>query len=214
MTTFKLHGFGVSNYSNVVRTALLEKELDFEEALVPPSQSQEYLGLSPLGKIPCLETEHGPISESLAILEFLEARKPLPPLWPKEAYGRQGEGARADPRLLPRADRTSLYGLLFGKEVAEAVKESIRADLPKVVAAVKRLLRFDPWACGRFFGYADIVLYWTLALAKVSARGNAGIDLVTELGAGAWLKRMDERASVKSVRETEHKARVEMGLAA
>ena len=98
--------------------------------------------------------------------------------------------------------------------MAEAVKESIRADLPKVVAAVKRLLRFDPWACGRFFGYADIVLYWTLALAKVSARGNAGIDLVTELGAGAWLKRMDERASVKSVRETEHKARVEMGLAA
>jgi hypothetical protein len=48
----------------------------------------------------------------------------------------------------------------------------------------------------------------------LSAQGNTGIDLVAELGAGAWLKRMDERPSVKSVRETERKARAAMGLAA
>lgn len=55
----KLHGFAVSNYYNMVKLALLEKGLPFEEVLFVPNQTQQALAISPRGKVPVLETEHG-----------------------------------------------------------------------------------------------------------------------------------------------------------
>ncbi|MGR8947427.1 MAG: glutathione S-transferase N-terminal domain-containing protein, partial [Gammaproteobacteria bacterium] len=60
----KLYGFPVSNYYNMVKFAMLEKGVDFEEVSVMPSQEAEYLAKSPMGKVPCIETSDGFISES------------------------------------------------------------------------------------------------------------------------------------------------------
>ena len=58
-----LHGFSSSNYYNLVKLALLEKQLPFEERLVYTGASDDYrpdyLELSPIGKVPCLETSAG-----------------------------------------------------------------------------------------------------------------------------------------------------------
>jgi len=59
----KLHGFSSSNYYNAAKLALLEKEIEFEEVLIYTGANEhdrpEYLEKSPLGKVPCLETEQG-----------------------------------------------------------------------------------------------------------------------------------------------------------
>ncbi|MEE9254525.1 MAG: glutathione S-transferase N-terminal domain-containing protein, partial [Pseudomonadales bacterium] len=55
----KLHGFPISNYFNMAKIALLEKGIEFEEVTTRPSQEDEYLDRSPMGKVPCLETDAG-----------------------------------------------------------------------------------------------------------------------------------------------------------
>ena len=89
-------------------------------------------------------------------------------------------------------------GVLFGRPVADDVKASIKADLPKGIAALKRLVKFSPWIAGSDFTYADLVGYWSFALGNVSATQNAGIDLLAEIpGAKAWYERVGARESVK-----------------
>ena len=55
----KLHGMPLSNYYNVVKAIMLEKEIPFEEVHVKPNQESEYLSKSPMGKVPCMETTAG-----------------------------------------------------------------------------------------------------------------------------------------------------------
>lgn len=48
----KLHGFSISNYYNMEKIALLEKGIEFEEVDTRPSQEDDYLSMSPMGKVP------------------------------------------------------------------------------------------------------------------------------------------------------------------
>ena len=66
----KLYGFAVSNYYNMVKLALLEKGLPFEEVRFYPTQSPESLAISPRGKVPVLEVKQGFINETSVILAF------------------------------------------------------------------------------------------------------------------------------------------------
>ena len=71
-----------------VRIAVREKGLVCEEVEVdiPGSaqRSAEFLRLNPFGQLPVLEDGDLVISESIAILEYLEERHPSPPLLPRE----------------------------------------------------------------------------------------------------------------------------------
>ena len=78
----KLAGFAASNYYNVVKLALLEKGVPFEEQLAWLGETDP--AASPLGKVPYAITEHGPISESTVLLEYVEARYPERPLLPAD----------------------------------------------------------------------------------------------------------------------------------
>ena len=73
----KLCGFAASNYYNKVKLALLEKGLPFEEELAWVGEVD--LQASPLGKVPYLKTEHGALSESAVICEYIEQSPPPPP---------------------------------------------------------------------------------------------------------------------------------------
>lgn len=68
---FKLYGFAVSNYYNMVKLALLEKGLPFEEVTFYPTQTPESLAISPRGKVPVLGVDAGFINETAIILEYL-----------------------------------------------------------------------------------------------------------------------------------------------
>jgi len=58
----KLCGFAGSNYYNKVKLALLEKGLPFEESLNWVGETD--LDATPLGKVPYLFSDEGPLCES------------------------------------------------------------------------------------------------------------------------------------------------------
>lgn len=82
-----------SGYSQKVRIALAEKGLT-EEILcevVPPEDKQgpEYRRRNPLGLVPTLELDDGThLPESTAIIVYLDARYPDPPLIPRDPLQR------------------------------------------------------------------------------------------------------------------------------
>ena len=83
-----LHGFAASNYYNIVKHALLYKEIPFEENLVFAG-SDALLTVSPMGKVPAITTDDGVnLSESSVICDFLEDTYPDTPLYPKSATER------------------------------------------------------------------------------------------------------------------------------
>ena len=84
----KLYGFTISNYFNMVKMALLEKGIEFEFIDTRPSQDESFLKLSPMGKVPCIETDNGYISEASVILEYLEDLGAGPSLMPSNPFER------------------------------------------------------------------------------------------------------------------------------
>ncbi len=195
----KLHGAPLSNYYNIVKTALLEEGVEFEEVLTPPSQDPEYLARSPMGKIPCLETDGRFLSETRAILEYIAETTPEPKLLPADPFERAKvrELAQSLELYIELVARRG-YAALRGQPVADDIKESIRADLNKGAAAIGRLVKFSPWIAGAGFSQADLVGYFTFLLAAPSAQTNADIDLLELLpGAKEWYEQVGARDSVK-----------------
>ena len=83
--TLKLCGFAVSNYYNKLKLQLLEKGVPFEEELVWTGNTHpKLIARSPMGKVPFLETPEGPVSESMACAEYIEAAYPEHPLLPAD----------------------------------------------------------------------------------------------------------------------------------
>lgn len=88
----KLHHHPLSTYSRRVRIALIEKGIPAElvEVDMPARahRSPAYLALNPYGRVPTLEEDGFILFESTAILDYLEATHPSPPLVPADARGR------------------------------------------------------------------------------------------------------------------------------
>lgn len=87
-----LHGYFRSGTSYRTRIALNLKGLSYEtrgiDLRTGAQTSDAYLALNPQGLVPALETTEGVLTQSPAILEWLEERHPLPPLLPETAMGR------------------------------------------------------------------------------------------------------------------------------
>ena len=84
----KLYHMPISPNSRRVWITLLEKELEFElvEMKLEGEQFQpEYLALNPFHHIPVLVDDGFNIVESLAILDYLEAKYPTPAMLPTDA---------------------------------------------------------------------------------------------------------------------------------
>jgi len=90
----KLYSYFRSSAAYRVRIALNLKGLPYETVpvhLVRDGGQQnlpDYRALSPLGTVPTLDAGTGAITQSLAIIEYLDETHPLPPLLPASAEGR------------------------------------------------------------------------------------------------------------------------------
>jgi glutathione S-transferase len=127
---FKLYGFSVSNYYNMVKLALLEKGLPFEEVTFYPTQTPESLAISPRGKVPVLGTDQGYINETAIILEYIESTQTGTSLLPVEPFERAQVLAIAkEIELYIELPGRACYGeAFFGVSIPEAIKERPRLN--------------------------------------------------------------------------------------
>ena len=81
----KLYYFPIAPNPTKVRTYLVEKNIELELELVNLGRGEQkssgFLEKNPMGNLPVLELDDGShLSESLAIIEYLEELHPEPPL--------------------------------------------------------------------------------------------------------------------------------------
>jgi glutathione S-transferase len=88
----KLHYHPLSAFSRRVLIAFAEKQVPHELVVVDMAagqhREQPYLSLNPYGRVPTLEEDGFVLFESTAILNYLEATRPSPPLIPADKRGR------------------------------------------------------------------------------------------------------------------------------
>jgi glutathione S-transferase len=199
-----LCGFAVSNYYNIVKQVLLEKEIAFtEEYVTTGSKDAAVLADSPLAKVPFIRTPQGGLCESAVILDYLEAQYPAHRLLPSDAF------AAAKVRELItfinlhlELVARELYGqAFFGGAVTEAVQASVRKRLEKNIAAFKRLAKFSPYVAGDSFTLADCVAFSNLPLVGMATRAVLGEDLLIAGGVDykPYVKLLGERPSSQTV---------------
>ena len=202
----KLNGFHISNYHNKVRIALLEKGLSFDEdAGAKPSQKDDYLARSPMGKAPFMEVDGEYLRESQVICEYLEEAYPQKPLLPKDPV----ERARVRElivfmELYMELVVRRLYGPLFFRPepLPDELKASVEKDITKGIRAFKAVARFEPYVAGRELTLADCAAFVHLPLVSLATRLAFGRDFLEEVPqVKPYLKMLGERPAFRKVNE-------------
>jgi glutathione S-transferase len=203
----RLHGFSASNYYNIVKLALLEKGVPFEEVLVytgaGPAYRPDYFTASPLGKVPCLETSEGFLSESRCMLDYLERAFPEPALAPSGAFAaaKMLELTQIVDLYLELAARRLLPYMFGRKPAPERLAQDVRADLNKGVSAVRQLAKFDTNVLGgEQFTAADIAVVIHFPMVRRLTKAVIGWDPFEDLpGLAEYLARHGQRPTVQRV---------------
>jgi len=201
----RLCGFRISNYHNKVRIALLEKGVPHEEdENVKPSQQDEVLARSPMGKVPYLQVNGTLIRESGVILEYLEDAYPQKPLLPKDPL----ERARVRElvvfiELHLELVARRMYGSLGGgKPVSDEARQRVEKDLAKGVRALKALVKFEPFIAGKDLTIADCAAFVHLPLVTLVTRNFFGRDFLEDIPqVKPYLKMLGERPAFAKVNE-------------
>ena len=130
-----LHDYWRSTASYRVRIALNLKGVDYarttHDLRTGAQREPLYLAIAPQGLVPALQTPEGPLTQSLAILEWIEEEWPEPALLPKDAHGRAIVRAMAG---LIAADIHPLNNL----RVLQALREQFSASPDQVQAWITR----------------------------------------------------------------------------
>lgn len=121
----RLHGYWRSGAAYRVRIALALKGLEYQQVnhdLRRGAQAAaDYAALNPQRLVPALEADGALLTQSGAILEWLEERRPTPPLLPADAIGRATVRAMVATIV---ADIHPLHNL----RVLTALREDLGAD--------------------------------------------------------------------------------------
>ncbi len=167
-----LHNFFRSSTSTRLRAAMNLKGLDYEyrsyRLKAGEAETPEFLRLNPQGLVPALELDDGSVlTQSLAIMEWLDETYPEPPLLPADPL------ARARVRALAHAVALEIHPLntlrvldriqqQFGAD-ADAVRAWFTHWVETTFGPLEQMLATHP-ATGDFChgdlpGYADCCLY-------------------------------------------------------
>ncbi len=182
------------------------KKLPYESKLLSFSgrehKTPEMLALNPRGKVPVLVDGDYALYESIAILAYLDAKYPTPPLFGRspEDKGRVWCRVMELESYLNAASRTVTRPLLFGQlaEKEAEVKEGI-APLHEELARLEGWLEGASYLAGESVSAADLVAL-PLVMTILRAAGKPGADAL-DLGLSplsarypkldAWKSRME-----------------------
>ena len=122
----KLYSYWRSSSAHRVRIALHWKGIGFDYVAVNLLEGQqfdvEHRARSPMAKVPVLELDDGrTLTESLAILEYLEEVEPRPPLLPADPY------LRARARMLANMVASGIQPFQ-NRQVGVYLRDALHAD--------------------------------------------------------------------------------------
>lgn len=210
----KLCGFHISNYFNKVRIAMLEKGIEFElDANCRPSQSEDFLARTPMGKVPFIEIDGAQLAESQVICDYLEDVYPQKPLYPRDPL----ERARVRElitimELHVELVARRLYGqVFFGRPGSDEVKQMAEKDLAKGIRALRMRAKFDPYIAGGELTLADCAAFVHLPLVALATKLAYGHDMLESMPQiKPYLKMVGERPAFRTVNDDRKAAQAAM----
>ena len=200
----KLYTFFRSSASYRVRIALNLKGISCEQAPIHLRRGggeqlmPAYKAINPQALVPALEDDGRILTQSLAIIEYLEEKYPNPPLQPKDPY------LRARGRILIdyflnylHEPYWALRGEMIKKNEAERDQKRIAETREEVTVRLQYLeaaLGDKPYFLGDY-SLTDIAMLPRFPrLEQYGVLPSAALPKLT-----AWFARMKERPSVKTI---------------
>ena len=156
----KVYGLTVSNHSAMVKFALIEKKIDYEWIETLPfsmSKDESILDKSTLGAVPIIEFKGEYISETFAILAFLEKQFPdikLMSETPLE-YAKTIEIIKICQLYIELQARNFYPYVYFGAEKNEDNLEEIKNKINSGFKSIEKKAFLNPYMINNF-SYADI----------------------------------------------------------
>ena len=187
MSDIVLHGFWRSSSAHRVRIALALKGIEHTRRPVHLGRreqlSEAFLARHPAGQVPVLEVGELRLTQSVAILQFLELQWPDPPLFPADPIlaARVWEvveriNSFAQPLQLPGTVRRHLLSHLPGdaEALGVGVAAFVRAQLADSLTRLDRHVagRGDRYCVGEHPTAADVVL-----VPQLDGAERMGVDL-------------------------------------
>ena len=200
----RLCGFPISNYYNKVRIAVLEKGVACDlDPTCRPSQKEDFVARTPLGKVPFLELAGTTLAESQVICEYLEDAFPQRPLYPRDPLERaRVRELIAFIELHVELVARRLYGqVFFGRPADDAVKQAVEKDLAKGIRALGTRVKFAPYITGSELTLADCAAFVHLPLVALATRLAYGEDKLAALPLKNYVAMLNERPAFRTVNE-------------
>lgn len=199
----KLYHNPISVNSRRVWIALLEKELEFELVEIQLNGDHlqpQFLELNPFHHIPVLEDDGFNVIESLAILDYLEAKYSTPAMLPEDAQAvakvRMVELVSVNellPAMTPLINRT--MGFDSGDDHQKLEQANQKVDT--VLKFLENLLGDN-----LFFGGEQLTLADIVAGTAVPVLPMLGFPLIYHPKLSAWAERLIERPAWKTTQPT------------
>ena len=207
--SYKLYGTSVSPFVRKVLVYMEEKGIAFENEPVNPfAPPENYKEISPLGKIPALETNGRTLADSSVICQYLERENPAPALYPKDNY----DYARTlwieefiDGGFVPKAGGNVFFPLVVAPkfmdqpvtdDVRTAVEQSLNEEVRPMWDYLEQEIKGKEYFVGTEMTIADI------AVASIHVNLlHAGVEVdASELpNLASFIARMHTRPSFASI---------------
>ena len=178
-----------------VWVTLLEKNLEFESIVLKLNGDQfqtDFLAINPFHHIPVLIDEDFKVFESLAILDYLEAKYPNPSFMPNNAR----DIATVRTIELVTVNEFPPASIVLMKEMLDVPVETQKVEQAKQTMATTLQYFEDNLVADRLYfvgeqlTYADIV-----AGTAVAAIPNLGISLEPYPKLSKWVNNLNQRSS-------------------
>ena len=197
----KLHYHPFSTFSRRVRIGLLEKQIPCDLVEVDMGKgehrSPEYRAINPYGRVPTLEEDGFVLYESTAILDYLEATNPAPPLVPADARGRAHVAMHAKLCDIQLARQTGI--IIFPKRFLpkdrwdEAAMAQAKKDIEKHLEIVERQIGGKEWMVGDRYSLVEVCYTPFVQFLPL-------MEIAPPPAVAAWVERMLERPSAQETK--------------
>jgi glutathione S-transferase len=202
-----LHGILGSPFVRAVQVMLDEKQAPYRIDPVAPGtlKSAEHLARHPFGRVPAIDHGDFRLYETQAILRYLDAVFPDPPMQPADprAIGRMNQiiGIN-DWYLFQKVAAVIVFNRIIGPRLMGTTPDeaAIEAAMPMAqtcVAELDRLHADQAFLAGNSLTLADVMVAPHLDFLHATAEGK-GLLAGTRLA--AWLERMNQRVSMQHSR--------------